>query len=247
LPEQLPVIVETPAPLILPEIVVHAPVPAPPVQVPTVPVVVEVPRPVLSGIVTQAHCEAAVRGLGVDWRWAMALAQMESAGDGAVGHEALTRTEVHVFRRRLTADERALAGTLASDGVRGRTNLEVHAWSRRWLVEASRIDAEKAAASCSYGAWQIMGFNCEGCGFTSARAMLAAMDGGIEAQALALREFLRSGQSLVAAMRAGNVAAVGVGYNGPGNGNTLDGRPNPDSHYNAGLRGCLIRLGVLSV
>lgn len=236
-----PIVKPLPDPVSVPE---RKPEPAP-IVAPDPP---SLPAPeIISGKVLQSHCESAVKGLDVDWRWAMALALMESSGDGMVGREALTRTEVHVFKRHLPKELHAKAGDLIERGVRGRTNVEVHAWSRSWLKLAAEIDREAAFKSCSYGAWQIMGFNFKTCGFASAQGLAETFDRGIDKQALGLRSFLEASPSIVQAMKRLDFAAVGVAYNGPGEGNRIDGKPNPNSRYNSKLRERLVDLGVMNV
>lgn len=81
-----------------------------------------------------------------------------------------------------------------------------------WLYS---VDPQAAVKATSWGAFQIMGFNHESCGFEDPLMFLEAMRQGGGAQVSAFVRFVESGPALLAAMRAASFADVARHYNGP--------------------------------
>jgi hypothetical protein len=82
------------------------------------------------------------------------------------------------------------------------------------LCDAEGLGPEPALRSASWGLGQVMGFNAEPAGFSSAEAMVAAMRDGEDAQLLAMARFLRA-RKLHQALSRRDWAAFARGYNGP--------------------------------
>jgi hypothetical protein len=223
-----------------------------------IPVIVEI---------TRDHCQQVVdiiyrkERVSIDPRWIEAIAIVESSRRATINGQAVTRVEPHQYRQRVRAMLAAMAKPSGLDelqaafadrskeiealgkfenrflGIRGQND------ARNWLARALVLTPEAAAASCSYGAWQIMGFNHKLCGSASPRALLDQMDKGPEQQAVLLANFLIAQRRTLDAIYNGNVAAFAVQYNGSGLGNMVDGKPNPNSDYSRKLRAALVKTG----
>jgi hypothetical protein len=86
-------------------------------------------------------------------------------------------------------------------------------WQRAKFSEAWALDRLAALKSCSYGRFQIMGFNYKACGFLSVDAFYDAMrDESLQLRAFV--NFVRS-QGLDGHLRSHNWAKFARGYNGP--------------------------------
>lgn len=88
------------------------------------------------------------------------------------------------------------------------------------LEQATALNRNAALMSASYGAFQIMGFNWETCGYTSLQSFINAMWKSEREHLIALFGFLRNtnvqGKSLLKWLREKRFDMVGLGYNGPG-------------------------------
>jgi len=97
-----------------------------------------------------------------------------------------------------------------------RDSLKIKTSSRRKMFDrAYAVDPEGACRASSWGAFQIMGFNAERSGFKSARDMVKAFAGSIEAQ---LRAFINFVKFIKADgdLRAQNWTGFARKYNGSG-------------------------------
>lgn len=83
------------------------------------------------------------------------------------------------------------------------------------LKRAAVLNEEAALKSCSWGAFQIMGFNHTAAGYATAAALVNAMIGSQAAQLNAFVSFIRADANLLSAIRARNWARFARGYNGP--------------------------------
>ncbi|WP_155326402.1 N-acetylmuramidase domain-containing protein [Alkalilacustris brevis] len=83
------------------------------------------------------------------------------------------------------------------------------------LCRAFALDAEAALRAASWGAPQIMGFNCREAGFGSAQEMVVAMAGAAEAQLAAFVALIRA-WGLGTALRAHDWERFARRYNGSG-------------------------------
>lgn len=80
---------------------------------------------------------------------------------------------------------------------------------------AAELDHEAALESCSWGLFQIMGFNHERAGFPDLQRFINAMYRSVDDHLRALVLFIRFDQHLVDAIRKRDWAMVAFLYNGP--------------------------------
>lgn len=116
------------------------------------------------------------------------------------GPKPYSRTHPHLSRRRPLA-----AGQYGS-------------YDDQWdkYEEAKALGEEKAAMlSCSWGAFQIMGFNYAKCGFSSVERFVEAMWMSEQLQLEAFMSFIGSDPKLAAALRSKNWSRFAILYNGP--------------------------------
>lgn len=150
-----------------------------------------------------------------------AVAEIEAAGRGflADGRPQILY-EAHVFGR-LTSHRHELA----------RDNRGVALSSRRWnrslygaagahqhdvrLASAAALDWGQAHRACSWGLFQIMGFNHQAVGFLRIDEFVQAMTRGARAHLDAFAAFIRANK-LDEALRERRWAAFARRYNGPG-------------------------------
>lgn len=164
---------------------------------------------------------------------ACAVLAVESAGAGFWNGRMVIRFENHVFRSRWGRG--ANAATFDQHfRVDAKEAWKGHAWrpdTGAWrelhtqaagqdeeyavLAFARSLAEEPALQSISMGAPQIMGFNFQKVGFTSAKAMFEAF-AEERAQVLGLFDFIRSDHKMVRALRASDWTAFALIYNGSG-------------------------------
>lgn len=82
------------------------------------------------------------------------------------------------------------------------------------LQRAVKIDRECALQSCSWGMFQIMGFNFKQCGYPSIQAFVNAMYKSEDEQLNAFVGFIKNNQELNEALRLKDWATVAKLYNG---------------------------------
>lgn len=160
-----------------------------------------------------AMAAEAAQIIGTDTASVMAVAQVEGAGryfnpDGTV----LDRFEPHAFPQR----HWATMGFAPKPGeAPWRASLRLSKRQRRDMQARARaIDAEAAAQATSFGAFQIMGFNCRKAGFPTALAMKRAF-ADPAGQITAFARFVVA-QGLAGAIRSHDWMAFATVYNGPG-------------------------------
>jgi len=86
-----------------------------------------------------------------------------------------------------------------------------HQWQR--FNEAAALDRDAAISSCSWGKFQVMGFNFQVCGFTSLEDFQAAMFKNEGEHLKAFCNFI-AGNNLGGALRNHKWATLAEGYNG---------------------------------
>lgn len=140
----------------------------------------------------------AARALDVDEAVVRGVIEVEAAGKwhDAYGRPVM-RFEAHVFRRRT-----------------GRT-VEGHANDWRTLRKATEIAEAAALESASWGGPQIMGFNHQIVGYSTAKAMVEAFAESAGAQLDALVAFIKADNRLWRAARSDDWATFARIYNGP--------------------------------
>lgn len=87
------------------------------------------------------------------------------------------------------------------------------AWQYQKLEKAMALDETAALKSCSWGKFQIMGFNFKECGYSSVQDMVLAFVASEQNQLEAFMRFLDS-KKLIGAMQRKDWAAIAEGYNG---------------------------------
>jgi hypothetical protein len=83
------------------------------------------------------------------------------------------------------------------------------------LGRAAAIDRECALSSCSWGAFQIMGYHWKGLGYASQQAFINAMYASESQQLDAFVRFIKADPVLVRALKALDWPAFARRYNGP--------------------------------
>ena len=84
------------------------------------------------------------------------------------------------------------------------------------LARAAKLDRTAAMKSCSWGLYQIMGFNHEAAGFPELQRFINAMYRSADDHLRALVMFLRHDEKKVDAIRSKNWNSFAYLYNGPG-------------------------------
>lgn len=165
----------------------------------------------VKALTSEDYQRAAVR-LDCDVDAVRAVAEIESRGSGflADGRPRILY-ERHVFsrltNRRFDNSHPHLSSPLPG-GYRGGTS--------EWLryEAASRLDAEAAMKSCSWGLFQIMGFNHRRCGFPTVRQLVASMAESEGAQLDAFVAFIIAA-GLADELRGYDWKGFASAYNGP--------------------------------
>lgn len=170
--------------------------------------------------ITKQAYEKAARDLGVDVPAVMAVAAVESSGNGYYDNgEVKILFERHIFYRQLVKNRgKALADkTYRSDpdicnptpGNYGKFS-EQHPKLRR----AEQIDKVSAREACSWGAFQVLGSNWPDLGYSSVQDLVndAFSD---EGQLDMFVRFIKSKKSVWDALKKHDWAGVAKGYNGP--------------------------------
>lgn len=163
---------------------------------------------------TPADLEAAATALGVTVPHVVAVAEVESSTQGAFGRAGHPTVlfERHVFHRETHGVYDDVNGDVSDPrpGGYGR-----YAEQPARLAAARRLDAEAAVRSCSWGLFQVMGFNCEASGYGD----LAAFEDGMwrsASEQLAAWVRLLDHWGLAAPLRRKEWAVFARRYNGPG-------------------------------
>ncbi|WMC11758.1 N-acetylmuramidase family protein [Oceanimonas pelagia] len=158
---------------------------------------------------------AAVR-LSVELAAVYAVNEVESRGEGffAAGKPAIL-FERHVMRRRLSVHKQRLSGwppDLVSSKAGG--YLGGPAEYRR-LDQACQIHEVSALESCSWGAFQIMGYHWEFLGYESVHDFVARMKTDEAEHLEAFVRFIERNPTLHQALQRKDWSTFAEGYNGP--------------------------------
>lgn len=164
--------------------------------------------------ITDDDYTRAAKLLGVEPAVIKAVAEVESAGKAFYPDGFPTILfERHIFSR-LTGGKYDQTHPLISNpkpGGYGKSGAN----QRRKFSMAFNLDPDAAMKSCSWGRFQIMGFNHKLAGFRTVGDFVDAMKSGEPAQLAAFVRFILSSPTLVSALRAKNWAAFAREYNGP--------------------------------
>lgn len=158
--------------------------------------------------------QSAAKELGWEVSLVEAVAEVESAGDGFLKNgKAKILFEAHVFSR-LTGHKYDKTNPKISSPVMNRKLYLGGEKEYDRLAEAVKLNESAALQSCSYGAFQIMGFHFKLLGYKTVKAMVedAETDSG------QLRMFVKFCKANPGILRAGqrlDFRTVAAGYNGP--------------------------------
>ena len=176
--------------------------------------------------------------MGVDPLVLQAIMSVESneKGWGPTGR-VLLRFEPHVFFRN-TGRTVLLPGM--TEPVVSQTGRRRGGQADEWQAyeTASKIDAEAAAQSTSWGIGQIMGFNYKALGYSSAVEMAADFDARLEAQLVGMSKFIRSNSRAYNALLRSDLPAFVDAYNG------ADGGTAGNNRYDSKMRDYLYNVGA---
>jgi len=146
-----------------------------------------------------------------------AVAQVESGPQGAFDEEGRpTILYERTWFSRLT--EKRFDGHAPSDiSHPSHVNENYGKYSEQYgkLETAREYDDQAALKSCSWGLYQIMGFNHEKCGFDTMQRMVNAMWRSSDDHLRALTMLLRSNSAWLDAIRAKDWLRFALLYNGP--------------------------------
>jgi hypothetical protein len=165
----------------------------------------------------EAWAEAA-RILGVSIAKVRAVSEVES--HGRAFHPDTGRPvilfEPHVFSR-LTAHRFDASHPELSYPTWGERDYPVSQVIRyEQLRAAMELDRAAALQACSWGRFQIMGFNCKPAGFANVTAFWSAMKRSEGEQLRAFARFVGCSPPMKAALQAGDWAGFARRYNGKG-------------------------------
>ncbi len=133
---------------------------------------------------TQTDFEKAAAELKIPVKVIHALAVVESSGAGYMKDGRVKiRFEPHVFRKYTQGKFDKKYPHLSAPYRRGYQTDPVKSWSN--FLEACKLNAKAAVFACSWGMFQIMGYNFALAGFTTATKFVEAMERGGESAHLA--------------------------------------------------------------
>ena len=174
-------------------------------------------------VLSEPHFQAAATRLSVPIAAVRAFAEVESAGTGFIADGRPTILyEPHIFHRETGgkfAHARDTKGVPLSVPRRDSSlygPAGAHQYDR--LTAAMRLDVDAALRSCSWGAFQVMGFNHAMVGYATVRDMVADMVSGAPGQLSAFLGYieknnLQPDMRLLPDPRA--AARLAHAYNGP--------------------------------
>lgn len=174
-----------------------------------------------SRMLKQSDIEQAAHELGVEVAAVMAVNLVESTGSGFVDHRPAILFERHQMRRQLlkhgmSAAEVAKLADTHHQIINSKAGGYIGgAGEYRKLQHAQRIHHDAALESCSWGAFQIMGYHWEMMGYASVQDFVAQMHSGEGAHLAALVRFIKADTGLHKALKSRKWADFAKRYNGP--------------------------------
>jgi hypothetical protein len=182
------------------------------------------------GKISWSDIKQTAESLGLEPCALSAVCEVEANGDGFLpdGRPKIL-FEPHIFWKELVKRRYSPEGLLKRDDVRRAhgdiSDILYKKWGVRpygtakaqWgrLERARAINEEAALCSASWGAFQIMGFNYDDCGYASVAEFVADMSAGYAGQLAALGKFLKA-NDLIRALKAHDWKSFAFGYNGAG-------------------------------
>lgn len=168
---------------------------------------------------TAADLEQAAERLGVELAAVRAVNEVESRGHGMLPEgKAVILFERHVFWKRLEAagiDPEAAAAKWPSLVSRERGGYRGGSAEYVRLRTACMIDRAAALESCSWGAFQIMGYHWKALEYSSIEDFVERMDKSEGEQLDAFVRFIANDKALLAALKARKWKEFARLYNGP--------------------------------
>jgi hypothetical protein len=170
---------------------------------------------------SQDDFEAAAAELDVEPAAVRAVATVESGGSSgfAADGRAIIRYELHVFNKRshgkygLTHPQFA-AGYRTGIRAHTRANAQANEYSMLYGAMLMRGQRENAMASASWGAFQLMGFNHQACGFATASDLAKTLSLSASNQLTAFLEFCKTKRA-ARYLQTKDWAGFALHYNGP--------------------------------
>lgn len=177
--------------------------------------------PVVKLTDTDFRMAAATLGPGVSVAIIRAFAEVESGGKSGFGPagKPIIAYEGHTFRK-LTNHAHDEQYPLLSykyvtkAGPEWKLNNKDQETAWKTLAQAMALDRSAALQSCSWGMFQVMGFNFRDCGYSSIDDFVAAMSAGERGQLDAFVGYCRKKPGMVEALKANNFVAMATLYNG---------------------------------
>lgn len=167
----------------------------------------------MAGRITTWGLRTAALALDVSVPALQAVVEVESAGSGFLpdGRPKIL-FESHIFSR-LTGSRFDKSHPTLSTAAPARQYYRLDQYLR--LYAALQLDADAAVQSCSWGLFQIMGFNHAACGEKSLYGFVLAMHHNEDAHLQLFVQFVRD-RGLARHLRTRSWAEFAHGYNGPG-------------------------------
>lgn len=167
----------------------------------------------MAGVRTEGGIRQAAARLGCDVAAVKAVIDVESGGAGFDGEgRPKILFESHIFSR-LTGSQFDAAHPTLSTRAPNRALYRAAQYPRYY--QALQLAPEAAVKSCSWGLFQIMGFNWQECGEKSLYGFQAAVHHNEDAHIALFAGFVL-GRGLADELRRGDWAGFARGYNGPG-------------------------------
>jgi hypothetical protein len=166
----------------------------------------------ISRILSEADYEQAAGMLKCEIAAIKAVAEVESRGEGFLpdGRPKIL-FERHKFHKFTNGRFDGTHPGISNASAGGYGNGGTHQWDR--FDEAAALDRTAAIKSCSWGKFQLMGFNFTSCGFATLDDFHAAM---LRSEGEHLKAFCNfiAASNLAGALRNFKWAALAEGYNG---------------------------------
>jgi len=167
----------------------------------------------MAGRLTEGAIARAAHRLGCEVAAIRAVIDVESAGAGFLGDgRPKVLLEAHVFSRETGGYFDHSHPTLSTRHWQ-RDLYKGGAAEYLRVYQAAQLNGEAAMRACSWGLFQIMGFNFAECGEKSLHGFLLAMHHNEDAQLALFTGFIESA-SLAAPLRSRDWATFARGYNG---------------------------------
>lgn len=165
---------------------------------------------------------AKVLGNDISVNLIKAFAIVESGGRGGFNSEGLPiiAFEGHIFRnqtKRIYDTTHPLLSYpyMKKAGSEWQSNNKDQKSAWKTLKEAMTLDVNAALNSCSWGMFQVMGFNHTTCGYSTVHSFVEAMKSGESGQLMTFVEFCKKTRGLIDAMKRKDFTRMATLYNGP--------------------------------